>query len=113
MTRGYGLLRTFNRAAYRACVVVTAVLLTALVVNNLIEIVARSLLHTSIGWVFEVNLLLAIWLSFLGIYQFYFKRGDISVDVLMRRAPPRVQRAVAILIDLVIVGTLLMIAWYS
>src|SRR5205823_5800845 len=48
-----------------------------------------------------------------GIYQVYYRRGDISVDVLMRRAPPAMQRAIAILIDVVIVGTLLMIAWYS
>src|SRR3954447_25016128 len=113
MTRGYRLLRAWNGVAYRVCVAVTALLLTALVGNNLIEIVARSVLHTSIGWVFEINLLIAIWVYFLGIYQVYYKRGDISVDVLMRRAPASAQRTVAILIDVVIVGTLLMIAWYS
>ena len=86
------LLRQINRHAYRVCVLVTNLLLAVLVANNVIEMAARGFWHTSIGWVFEVNLLLAIWLYFLGIFQVYFRRGDISVDVLMRKAPLHVQR---------------------
>jgi len=107
------LLRHINRQAYRVCVVVTNLLLAVLVLNNVIEMMARGIWHTSIQWVFEVNLLLAIWLYFLGIFQVYFRRGDISVDLLMRKAPLRVQRWAAILIDLVIVATLMMISWHA
>jgi TRAP-type C4-dicarboxylate transport system permease small subunit len=113
MTRGREFLAACNKAAYRVCVVVTALLLSALVVDNLVEMAARALFHTSIGWVFEVNLLLAIWLYFLGIYQVYYKRGDISVDVVTRRLPPAAQRWIGIAIDVIIVATLLMICWYS
>ena len=113
MTGGFHLLQVSNRAAYRVCAVATAALLAALVVNNLLEMAARGLLHTSIGWVFEINLLIAIWLYFMGIYQVYYKRGDISVDALLRLAAPRAQRAVSIAVDIAIVGTLLVIAWYS
>lgn len=113
MTSPPALLQRINRYAYRLCVVVTNLLLAVLVANNVIEMAARGIWHTSIGWVFEVNLLLAIWLYFLGIFQVYFRRGDISVDVLMRRAPPPVQRSMAIVIDAVIVATLLMISWYA
>ncbi len=107
------LLRQINRHAYRVCVLVTNLLLAVLVANNVIEMAARGFWHTSIGWVFEVNLLLAIWLYFLGIFQVYFRRGDISVDVLMRKAPLHVQRWMAITIDAVIVATLMMISWYA
>ena len=62
---------------------------------------------------FEVNLLTAIWLYFIGIYQVYFRRGDISVDVIMRRVAMRTQRWMAIAIDIAIVCTLLMISWYA
>ena len=107
------MLRRFNQEAYRVCVVFTNLLLAGLVINNLIEMSARGFWHTSIGWVFEVNLLVAIWLYFVGIYQVYFRRGDISVDVIMRRASLRSQRLVAIAIDVVIVATLVMISWYA
>jgi len=106
-------LRRFNASVYRVCVIFTNLLLACLVINNLIEMAARGFWHTSIGWVFEVNLLIAIWLYFVGIYQVYFRRGDISVDVIMRRASIKAQRLVAIVIDLVIVATLLMISWYA
>lgn len=113
MNRLHAGLRRLNHRAHRVCVVVSSLLLAALVVNNLIEMLARSVWHTSIEWVFEVNILIAIWLYFIGICQVYFRRGDISVDVIMRRASMKVQRWVAIAIDFVIVATLLMISWYA
>ncbi len=113
MTPSFALLQRINRGAFRGCVVVTNLLLVALVLNNVAEMAARGFWHISIGWVFEVNLLLAIWLYFLGIFQVYFRRGDISMDVLMRRAPLPVQRWMAIVVDVVIVATLLMISWYA
>lgn len=106
-------LRRFNQRVYHVCVIFTDLLLVALVINNLMEMAARGFWNTSIGWVFEVNLLIAIWLYFVGIYQVYFRRGDISVDVIMRRASLKAQRLVAIAIDIVIVATLVMISWYA
>lgn len=113
MSRSHALLQRFNQRAFRICVVFTNLLLAALVVNNLIEMAARGVWHTSIGWVFEMNLLIAIWLYFIGVYQVYFRRGDISVDVIMRKTPLPVQRWVAIVIDVVIVSTLVMISWHA
>lgn len=106
-------LRRINRHAFRVCVFATNGVLAVLVINNVIEMSARGFWHTSIDWVFEVNILLAIWLYFLGIFQVYYRRGDISVDVLMRRLPLPMQRGMAIAIDIVIVATLLMISWYA
>lgn len=113
MRRSFPLLHRANACAFRLCVVVTNLLLSTLVINNLVEMLARGSWNTSIGWVFEVNLLLAIWLYFPGVFQVYFRRGDISVDVVMRMAPLHVQRWMAILVDAVVVGTLLMISWYA
>ena len=113
MNQSRSMLQRFNLLAFRVCVASTSLLLAMLVINNLLEMVARGLFNTSVAWVFEINLLLAIWLYFLGIFQVYFRRGDISVDVIMRKTPLHIQRWVAILIDLVIVGTLLMISWYA
>ncbi|MEO7241947.1 MAG: TRAP transporter small permease subunit [Variovorax sp.] len=113
MHPGHALLRSLCAAIFRVCVWITNALLVALVTNNLLEMAARGIWHVSLDWVFEVNLLLAVWLYFLGIYQVYFRRGDISVDVLVIRLPPRVQRWLAIVIDAVIVGTLLLISWHA
>ena len=113
MNHPHPVLRRFNQGVYRACVVFTNLLLAVLVFNNLLEMGARGFFGTSIGWVFEVNLLTAIWLYFIGIYQVYFRRGDISVDVIMRRVAMRTQRWMAIAIDIAIVCTLLMISWYA
>lgn len=113
MSRTHALLQGFNQRAFRICVVFTNLLLAALVANNLIEMAARGVWHTSISWVFEINLLIAIWLYFIGIYQVYFRRGDISVDVMMRKTRLPVQRRVAIVIDVVIVSTLVMISWHA
>ena len=113
MRQSHSMLQRFNLHAFRVCVVITNLLLAMLVLNNLFEMTARGLWNTSIGWVFEINLLLAIWLYFLGIFQVYSRRGDISVDVIMRKATLSMQRWVAILIDIVIVGTLMMISWYA
>jgi len=113
MGRGRTLLQGWNTFAFRGCVLVTNLVLAALVLNNLAEMAARGFWGTSIGWVFEVNVLLAVWLYFLGIYQVYLRRGDIAVDVVMRRAPPALQRLVAIAVDVAIVAVLLMLCWQS
>jgi len=113
MHHAHPALRRFNAVVYRVCVACTNLLLAALVANNLLEMTARVFWHTSIDWVFESNLLIAIWLYFIGIYQVYYRRGDISVDAIMQRASPKLQRSVAIVIDVVIVAALLMISWYA
>ena len=75
------LLVRWNLLAFRACVISTNLLLAGLVLNNLAEMTARGFFGRSLDWVFEINVLLAVWLYFLGIYQVYFKRGDIAVEV--------------------------------
>ena len=107
------LLVRWNLLAFRACVIATNLLLAGLVINNLAEMTARGFFGRSLDWVFEINVLLAVWLYFLGIYQVYFKRGDIAVEVLMRKTPPAVRHATAVAVDVAIVGVLLMLCWQS
>jgi TRAP-type C4-dicarboxylate transport system permease small subunit len=107
------ILSSFNRCAYQVCSFLTNLLLAVLVVNNLAEMTARAFFETSLSWVFEVNVLLAVWLYFIAIYQVYFRRADISVDVLMRRAPVWLRRAVAGGIDFAVVVVLAAMAWQS
>lgn len=106
-------LKRFNLLAFRVCVVVTNLLLSGLVLNNLAEMSVRGFFGESLSWVFEINVLLAVWVYFLGIFQVYFKRGDIAVEVLMLKAPVQVRHAAGIAVDVAIVGVLLMLCWQS
>lgn len=100
-------------AINRGCRVVTALLLTGIVGSNAAEIVLRSAFNYSLTWIFEVNLLLATWLYFIGMCQVYHHGGDIAVDVLARRLPPALRRVWALVIDVIGVCTLLVIGWYG
>jgi TRAP-type C4-dicarboxylate transport system permease small subunit len=106
-----GALAAFNRAAFRVCQVITGALLAALVVTNMAEMTSRGFWGTSIQWVFETNTLMADWLYFLGIFLVYFRRSDISVDLVVRKLPAPLRRTVDVLVDVAIVGTCLLIGW--
>lgn len=107
------LLVRWNRYAYVACCFATSVLLATLVVTNLAEMTARGVFDTSLSWVFEVNVLLAVWLYFLAIYQVYFRRSDISVDLLVRKFPAGLRRASELVVDVAIVVVLVMLSWQA
>jgi TRAP-type C4-dicarboxylate transport system permease small subunit len=97
----------------RACGLLTGAILAAIVLANGAEILLRSTVSYSIAWVFEVNTLLATWLYFIGICQVYFRKGDIAVDFLARRMPPRVQRAWSATLLVLSMLTLAVIAWHG
>jgi TRAP-type C4-dicarboxylate transport system permease small subunit len=91
----------------------TGVLLVAIVFANGAEILLRNTVKYSIAWVFEMNLLLATWLYFIGISQVYYRNGDIAVDLIVRRLPARVQRAWRTVVLVLSIATLAVIAWYG
>ena len=91
----------------------TSTLLVVVVVINGMEIFTRAVLNDSLYWVFEVNLLLASWLYFIGICLVYHRRGDITVDFLFNRLPWRVQRPYLIVINIVIVVILGIIVFHG
>jgi hypothetical protein len=72
----------------RVCRALTMALLVGIVCSNAVELVLRSVFAYSLSWIFEVNLLLATWLYFIGVCQVYYRKGDIAVDVLSNYLPP-------------------------
>lgn len=95
------------------CRVLTGALLAAIVLSNAAEIVLRTAFATSLSWIFEINLLFATWIYFIGVCQVYHKQGDIAVDVLARLLPPRLCHVWGWVVDLACVGTFFVIGWYG
>jgi len=96
-----------------ACRVITALLLAGIVCSNAAEVVLRTAFATTLDWIFEVNLLCATWIYFLGVCQVYHKRGDIAVDVLARTLPPRAQVAWSWIVDVLCIATFFVVGWYG
>jgi TRAP-type C4-dicarboxylate transport system permease small subunit len=108
-----GIVGMLSYALNQCCRLVTALLLAGIVCSNAAEVVLRTGFATALDWIFEVNLLAATWIYFLGVCQVYYKRGDIAVDVLARFLPPRARVAWSWIIDLLCVGTFAVIGWYG
>ncbi len=108
-----GLFTTVSNGLNRACRALTGLLLAGVVLSNAAEIVLRTAFASSLDWIFEINLLAATWIYFLGVCQVYHKRGDIAVDVLARLLPPRWRIVWAWVVDLACAGTFLVIGWYG
>ena len=96
-----------------ACRLATGALLAVIVLSDAAEVVLRTGFATTLTWVFEVNLLFATWIYFIGVCQVYYRQGDIAVDVLSRLLPPRLRHAWGWVVDLACVGTFFVIGWYG
>jgi TRAP-type C4-dicarboxylate transport system permease small subunit len=105
------------RIVDRAVVPVTGgaamLLLAAIMLINVMEIVGRTAFSVSFGWIFEVNLLLAAWVYFLGIVPVYARQGDITVLGLKNLLPPRARRGFEGLVTVVSAGTFLLVGWHA
>jgi C4-dicarboxylate transporter DctM subunit len=108
-----GWLPTLSRRLNRASSALSSVMLVSVVATNAAEIILRSAFNYSLDWIFEINLLFATWLYFLGICQVYYRRGDISVDVFVRILPAQAKFVWVWVVDLATLGTLAVIGWYG
>jgi TRAP-type C4-dicarboxylate transport system permease small subunit len=91
----------------------TCALLAFVVGANAWEIAYRALANQSLHWLYEVNLLLANWIYFLGICLVYWRKRDIAIDFLVERLPAGPRRVYQSVINLVVMGVLAVIAWYG
>ena len=83
---------------------VCIVLATALFVIVIAAIVARYGFGRAVSWTEEVPRYLLIWVSFLGAAVCVVKREHVGFELLFDSLPPRLRRAMAIFIGLLILG---------
>lgn len=65
------------------------------------------------GWVEEVTLLIFVWLIMLGAASVIKAEGHCSIDVLARKLPPGPGRVLAVIIDIIVDITLILLIWYG
>ncbi len=106
-------LRSANRFLDLTIEIVTSSLLVIIVGINASEIFTRLFFDNSLTWVFEINLLLANWLYFLGISLVYYRRNDIVVEFLYVKFFLTLQRRFLVLIHALTIGVLSVLVWYS
>ncbi len=97
---GARLLRGLDRALDAATIGLLAVLLA--VVGA--QVFARYALNRSLFWSEELARYLFIYLVFLGAAIGLGRRRHIEVSVVAERLPPRLRRAVAVVVDLLLLG---------
>jgi TRAP-type C4-dicarboxylate transport system permease small subunit len=93
-------------------VAIVALLATILAINGL-EIVSRSVFAVSFQWIYEINLLLASWLYFLGIFLVYRHGGDISMVGLKTILPPHLHRGFDRVVNAIAAAVFAIVGWYA
>lgn len=92
---------------------ITSCLLVIVVVINGMEIFSHSVLNHSLHWVYEINLLCANWIYFLGICLIYYKKKDIVLEIVDRRLRKELMNIYLIVINIIIGAILIIIAYYG
>ncbi|MCR6670752.1 TRAP transporter small permease [Devosia ginsengisoli] len=87
---------------------ITLVVVLALVVN--LQIFSRYLFHAPFIWPEEVARLLMIWIAFVGSAAVTRRGADMAVDTFVLLMPEGLQRALAIIKDLVLAALFIFIA---
>ena len=93
--------------------IVTSLLLLVVVAINGMEIFSHSLLNHSLHWVFEINLLLANWIYYLGICMVYYKKKDIVLQIVDPYMPKNRMHVYLISINIITVFILSIIVYYG
>ncbi|MBL8698574.1 MAG: TRAP transporter small permease subunit [Alphaproteobacteria bacterium] len=91
---------------------IVALLAVILAINGL-EIVSRSLFAISYQWIYEVNLLLASWLYFIGIFLVYRHGGDITMVGLKTLLPPRLHSGFERAVNAVSAAVFALVGWHT
>jgi TRAP-type C4-dicarboxylate transport system permease small subunit len=92
---------------------VAAVLLAVLLAAMLVQVVTRYVLNDPTAWTEEACRYLYVYIVFLGASAAIADRSHVSVNVLTQMLPRGTQLAVALAVDLLVVGFLGVLGWYG
>jgi len=86
-------------------------LMVAITVLVFLQVVTRYVLEYPLDWPEEAARFLFVWVALLGAVLALRRTAHFSIGALTSRLPPPAQRAVAILVEAVLLGFLLLVAW--
>ena len=113
LARAHLALARIARAVDRVIEAIASTLLALVVLANGAEIVARGAFAYSFTGLYELNLLAANWMYFLGVCLVYYRNSDITIDVALQLFDTEGRRLYLILVNVVSVATMAVIAWYG
>lgn len=113
MTAGETTLSRLERAGKAIEDAVLVILLTGMIVLAFGQIVLRNFFDIGFFWTDEMLRLLVLWLAVAGAVAASRKNKHISIAVLDRFLPDKVNAVVRILLDLFTAGICALITWHS
>jgi TRAP-type C4-dicarboxylate transport system permease small subunit len=93
--------------------IVGMVLMGFIVLLACANVFMRYVVGAPWGWVEEVTIFTFVWLTMIGAASVIKAEGHCSIDVLVRRLPPKYERTATIAADICVIITLLLMIWYG
>lgn len=82
--------------------IVCGVFLVTMIVLVIINVFLRYLFNYSIFWAEEVATICFVWCVFVGASATYKHKMDMGIDVLIRKAPFKVEQAIRFMVHLIL-----------
>ena len=92
---------------------IAAISLVATIAVNAVEIFRRFAFDASFYWIQDVTLLGMMWFIFPGMVMISYKGTDVFVDIFITKFPPRVQKVVQILNNIMVMVICSILFYYS
>ncbi len=90
---------------------VLALMLGAMTVLVFASVVLRYVMNSPVTWSEELASLLFAWITFVGAFVGFRSRSHIAIDTLVVFLPSPVRRAIARMVDVVVLGVLGLFVW--
>jgi TRAP-type transport system small permease protein len=84
-------------------------LLVCMVVIVFANVISRYYLEASLAWSEEVTRFMLVWMVFLGAVLAYVNDEHLGLDILVKSLPRRVQSAVAVIVDALIMFAVILL----
>jgi TRAP-type C4-dicarboxylate transport system permease small subunit len=108
-----GFLWSLLRAVRRINEIAVMLVFAALCIVLMLQVFARFILNDPFSWSEELARYLQVWLVLLGAAICMQRGTHISIDYITSQLPPMLERGLAILMNLVVIGYLLVIVRFS
>lgn len=93
--------------------VLTCACMISIITMGASEIFARYVLNTSLFFVYEITILLANWMYFLGFCLVFKRNRDIEIEFFIKRMNPKTRRMLALLTNGAIFYFLAILIYHS
>jgi TRAP-type C4-dicarboxylate transport system permease small subunit len=77
------------------------------------QIFVRRVLNLPFIWAEDLTVFLFVWITFLGAAVLYHRKAILAIDTVVAHASPRVQRALGVAVDVLVLGSLLYVTWLA